>query len=95
MVKNRDGATHTRYERVYAGLPVLGGQLIVHRGPDGTIEEVGKATGAEISVPTAVAPAAKKPKTSTAKDSRAPRKVIWAGRDRPVLAWEQVIGGTQ
>ncbi|MFF0449837.1 M4 family metallopeptidase [Streptomyces sp. NPDC004609] len=95
VVENRDGTTHTRYEQVYKGLPVLGGQLIVHRGPDGAVDDVDRATRAEIAVPATTAPAARKPKAATAKGSRAPRKVIWAGGDKPVLAWERVVGGTQ
>ncbi|MER6925318.1 peptidase M4, partial [Streptomyces spiralis] len=29
VVKDADGTLHTRYERTYAGLPVLGGDLVV------------------------------------------------------------------
>ncbi|WP_340558036.1 M4 family metallopeptidase [Streptomyces sp. GSL17-111] len=95
VVKNRDGSTHTRYERTYAGLPVLGGQIIVHRGPDGAIEVVDKATDAPITVPTTKAPASRKPAKAEAKGSTAPRKVIWAAEGDPTLAWERVVGGTQ
>ncbi|NGO74069.1 hypothetical protein G5C65_38285, partial [Streptomyces sp. SB3404] len=52
VVKNRDGATHTRYERTYAGLPVLGGEIIVHRAPDGSIESTDRANPLDITVPT-------------------------------------------
>ena len=31
VIKDADGTIHTRYERTYAGLPVLGGDLIVHQ----------------------------------------------------------------
>lgn len=95
VVKNRDGATHTRYERVYEGLPVLGGQLIVHRGPDGVVDEVDKATEARIAPPTTLAPAARKPRTPAARNSLAPRKVVWAAEGTPALAWETVTGGTR
>ena len=30
-----DGSTHVRIDRTYRGLPVLGGDLVVHRGPEG------------------------------------------------------------
>ncbi|WP_416237308.1 M4 family metallopeptidase [Streptomyces marinisediminis] len=95
VVKNRDGSTHTRYERTYAGLPVLGGQIIVHRGPDGAIEVVDKATDARITVPTTKAPESRKPARAEAKGSTAPRKVVWAAEGDPTLAWERVIGGVQ
>ncbi|MFI6285161.1 M4 family metallopeptidase [Streptomyces sp. NPDC051018] len=96
VVENRDGTTHTRYEQVHRGLPVLGGQLIVHRGPDGAVDNVDRATRATRAGFAAVAttaPVTKKPKAATAKGSRAPRTVIWAGGDKPVLAWERVVGG--
>ncbi|AXK34091.1 peptidase M4 [Streptomyces armeniacus] len=95
VVKNRDGTTHTRYERTYAGLPVLGGHLIVHRAKDGAVTGVDKAVEAEISVPSTAAPAAHKPETPKAKGSEAPRKVVWAADGKPVLAWETVTGGLQ
>ena len=31
VIEDADGTVHTRYERTYAGLPVLGGDLVVHR----------------------------------------------------------------
>ena len=34
---------HTRYERTYAGLPVLGGDLVVHDAKAGATESVTKA----------------------------------------------------
>lgn len=33
VLKDADGTLHTRYERTYGGLPVLGGDLVVHTGP--------------------------------------------------------------
>ncbi|WP_030549115.1 M4 family metallopeptidase, partial [Streptomyces albus] len=103
----RDGTTHTRYERTYAGLPVLGGDLVVHETRSGKHEGVTKATKATIKVPTTrtdiTATTAKKTALATAKDeagpkattAKAPRKIIWAGDGTPVLAWETVTGGLQ
>ena len=95
VVKNADGTTHTRYERTYGGLPVLGGDLVVEAGKDGAVRNVAKATSAALSLRTADAPAAHKPATPEAKGSKAPRKVVWAADGKPVLAWETVTGGTQ
>jgi Zn-dependent metalloprotease len=50
VVKNADGTTHTRYERTYAGLPVLGGDLVVHESESGRTEGVTRATKATIEV---------------------------------------------
>ncbi|MFF3870479.1 M4 family metallopeptidase [Streptomyces sp. NPDC001978] len=107
VVKDAAGTVHTRYERTYAGLPVLGGDLIVHTSKAGKAEGVTKATKSAIRVASlkpqiATAKAEKQALTAaqaagsakTAADS-APRKVIWAGSGKPVLAYETVVGGLQ
>ncbi|MDI6409385.1 M4 family metallopeptidase [Streptomyces albus] len=94
VIKNKDGSTHVRYERSYDGLPVLGGDLIVHKSASGKRTGTTKATSAKIAVKTD-APAAHKPAAAAAKGSKAPRKVVWAAEGKPVLAWETVIGGVQ
>ncbi|MFF8955368.1 M4 family metallopeptidase [Streptomyces sp. NPDC014894] len=105
VLKDADGTLHTRYERTYAGLPVLGGDLVVRTGPTGAVQGVNRATSARITVPgttpsrTAEAAnafalgRAKRTGTKEAKASRAPRAVIWAASGKPVLAWESVVGG--
>lgn len=50
VVKDADGSVHTRYERTYAGLPVLGGDLVVHESASGARKGVTKATKATIEV---------------------------------------------
>ncbi|MEU0841344.1 M4 family metallopeptidase [Streptomyces sp. NPDC005962] len=107
VVTDADGSVHTRYERTYDGLPVLGGDLIVHQTPSGAKDGVTKATNADITVAdtrasfaasgaqrTALA-AAKAADVTGATTERAPRKVIWAATGKPVLAYETVIGGLQ
>ncbi|MFH0242311.1 M4 family metallopeptidase [Streptomyces sp. HK10] len=95
VIKNADGTVHTRYERTYDGLPVLGGDLVVEESPGGAVAEVAKATAAKIAVPSTSAPASKKPSKAAAEGSTAPRKVVWAADGKPVLAWERVVGGTR
>ncbi|MEU6406957.1 M4 family metallopeptidase [Streptomyces sp. NPDC046985] len=107
VVKDADGALHTRYERTYAGLPVLGGDLIVHTAASGRAEGVTRATTAAVKVASLtpkLAPAtAAKQALALAKDAgsaktsadQAPRKVIWAGGAKAVLAYETVVGGLQ
>ncbi|MFH8347356.1 M4 family metallopeptidase [Streptomyces sp. NPDC018045] len=106
VIKDADGTVHTRYERTYEGLPVLGGDLVVHEKKNGT-RTVDKATQARIAVPTTdaaqparaaeksalSASAAEKNSKAAAKD--APRKVIWAASGKPVLAYETVVTGVQ
>ncbi len=96
VVKDKDGTTHTRYERTYDGLPVLGGDLIVHRAKSGDLKRVSKANGHALKVDTAPGTLkSTRPDTPKAKGSQAPRKVVWAGDGKPVLAWETVVGGIQ
>nr|WP_206345212.1 M4 family metallopeptidase [Streptomyces thermoviolaceus] len=107
VVRDADGTVHTRYERTYAGLPVLGGDLVVHTSPAGKTKGVTKATEASIKVasltPKVAAATAEKQAVSLAKEAgsaqtsadRAPRKVIWAATGKPVLAYETVVGGLQ
>ncbi|WP_245970787.1 M4 family metallopeptidase [Streptomyces rishiriensis] len=105
VVQDADGTTHTRYERTYAGLPVLGGDLVVHAAGGRTT--VSRATGATLEVPSltpklaassatgkALA-AAKGADVTGAATERAPRLVIWAAAGKPVLAWETVVHGVQ
>ncbi|GLX51767.1 M4 family metallopeptidase [Streptomyces sp. MB22_4] len=106
VVKDVDGTLHTRYERTYAGLPVLGGDLVVHTAKSGKTEGVTKATKATIKVasltPKLTPAAAEKQAVSAAKTlgsakstADGARKVIWAGSGKPVLAYETVVGGLQ
>ncbi|MFJ4480270.1 M4 family metallopeptidase [Streptomyces xanthochromogenes] len=107
VVKDADGTVHTRYERTYEGLPVLGGDLIVHTSKSGTTQGVTRASTATLKLatttPRITAATAQKQALSLAKDrgsakstsDRAPRKVVWAAADKPVLAYETVIGGLQ
>ncbi|MFI7011358.1 M4 family metallopeptidase [Streptomyces sp. NPDC050145] len=87
VVKDRDGATHTRYERTYDGLPVLGGDLVVHRTKSGAREGVTRATSKSIDVATSGA-------SLTAAPSGA-RKVVWAASGTPRLAYEKVVKSTE
>ncbi|MER8101667.1 M4 family metallopeptidase [Kitasatospora sp. NPDC094016] len=49
-VVDKDGTRHLRFERTYAGLPVLGGDLVVHQSARGTVESVDKAVSAQLSL---------------------------------------------
>ncbi|WP_306333457.1 M4 family metallopeptidase [Streptomyces sp. KL118A] len=106
VVKDANGTTHTRYERTYDGLPVLGGDLVVHTAKSGKVKRVTKATKATVKVASTDAKLGKssvaksaestaaKAKTTKA-DAQSPRKVIWAAEGKPVLAYETVVTGMQ
>ncbi|WBO68270.1 M4 family metallopeptidase [Streptomyces camelliae] len=109
VVKDNDGTVHTRYERTYAGLPVLGGDLVVHTPPaslaKGTVTTTyNNQHRIKVASTTATftksAAESKALKTAKALDAKKPatdsaRKVIWAGTGTPKLAWETVISGFQ
>ncbi|MGW1225463.1 M4 family metallopeptidase [Streptomyces sp. NPDC001478] len=110
VVQDNDGTTHTRYERTFAGLPVLGGDLVVKESPAGATQSVSKAsrvTSAQLkAVDTTadVAPAAaekqavglaKADGSSRTAADKAPRKVVWMASGTPQLAYETVVGGLQ
>ncbi|MBB4712489.1 Zn-dependent metalloprotease [Streptomyces luteogriseus] len=107
VVKDADGTVHTRYERTYDGLPVLGGDLVVKAAKSGATKAVVKATRAAIKPATTTAAvsaakaekqalaAAKADDAKSADVDKAPRKVIWAASGKPVLAYETVVGGLQ
>ncbi|MER6145230.1 M4 family metallopeptidase [Streptomyces sparsogenes] len=107
VTKDADGTLHTRYERTYDGLPVLGGDLVVEESRSGAVRSVAKATKARVKVAdttATVAPATAEKaavKAANAQGSRkteaerAPRKVIWAAKGTPRLAYETVVGGLQ
>ncbi|NEA66812.1 M4 family metallopeptidase [Streptomyces sp. SID12488] len=107
VLKDADGTLHTRYERTYAGLPVLGGDLVVHENAAGVTKGVTRAHNAAIKVadltPEVTTAAVEKQAVTLAKKagstkseaSNAPRKVIWAASGTPTLAYETVVGGLQ
>ncbi|MGW3210401.1 M4 family metallopeptidase [Streptomyces sp. NPDC001135] len=105
VVKDADGTLHTRYERTYAGLPVLGGDLVVASRSGKTMDVV-RATGATLKVasltPAVSKAAAEKQAVQRARTlggSRSAadsvRTVVWAASGKPVLAYETVVGGFQ
>ncbi|MFF4659174.1 M4 family metallopeptidase [Streptomyces sp. NPDC001381] len=105
VIQDADGTTHTRYERTYAGLPVLGGDLVAHVRSGRTT--VSRASGATLEVPSLTPKlsaagadgkalsAAKNAKVKSPETEDAPRLVIWADAGRPVLAWETLVEGVQ
>ncbi|WP_406483191.1 M4 family metallopeptidase [Streptomyces sp. NBC_01615] len=107
VVKDANGTVHTRYERTYAGLPVLGGDLVTHVTKSGHLKGVDKAAKARISVASTEAAVsastAKKSALSAASSekgaaktaSTTTRKIVWAVPAKPVLAYESVVKGVQ
>ncbi|MEU1321407.1 M4 family metallopeptidase [Streptomyces microflavus] len=110
VAQDRDGTTHTRYERTLDGLPVLGGDLVVQETTAGqtlSVTKASKATTAQlkaVGLTADVAPAAaekqalgaaKAEGSKATEAENAPRKVVWLGSGSPQLAYETVVGGLQ
>ncbi|MCD4524902.1 M4 family metallopeptidase [Nocardioides sp. cx-173] len=100
-VVDPDGSTHVRLERTYSGLPVLGGDLVVHRGPAAGWEGVSQTLAAPLELATtpAVAGTTAQERALSAAGAlkgirnlragdRAPRLVVDALVATPRLAWE-------
>jgi Zn-dependent metalloprotease len=101
VVRDTDGTQHIRYDRTYAGLPVIGGDLVVEQTPAGAIGKVTWASPRRIAVPSTDAPVAGgTAKTAAAAraglraGTSAPVKVVYAALHRPVLAWQTTVTGT-
>ncbi|MEV6565474.1 M4 family metallopeptidase [Streptomyces kronopolitis] len=107
VIKDADGTVHTRYDRTYAGMPVLGGDLVVHSAKGGAIKSTTKSTNKSIKVASTtakIAPAAAAQsaqgtaaKSLSAKkaDAQTPKKVVWAASGSPVLAYDTLVKGVQ
>lgn len=104
---DRDGSTHVRLGRTYHHLPVLGGDLIVHRGPaqgwQGVTQSLKKPLTLHVT-PKVTAKAA----STTAAEKRAatrgithrkvagdPELVVDARSGSPRLAWQVMVGGVR
>ncbi|MFE1010505.1 M4 family metallopeptidase [Streptomyces sp. NPDC058794] len=102
VIVDADGTQHVRYDRTYRGLPVLGGDFVVHLAPDGGYRGADRATSAAVSLPT-VTPELSAPKAAdlAATALRAanpgqllkrltaePELVVDALHGAPKLAWQ-------
>ncbi|MDT7788241.1 MAG: hypothetical protein QOF58_6660, partial [Pseudonocardiales bacterium] len=96
-----DGATHVRYERTHAGLPVLGGDVVVHLKPSGAFDSSSLTLSRPLDVATTAA-VSRDQAVSTAKsvlkgtiDSTSAREVVDATDSTPALAWEVTVNGVR
>ena len=99
-VVDDDGSTHVRFQRTYAGLPVRGGDVVVHQGPADQWRGTSQTLGAPLALatrPTLAASGATSRALAAEPLARAvdglraqgtPRLVIDALGSSPRLAWE-------
>ncbi|WP_327680779.1 M4 family metallopeptidase [Kitasatospora sp. NBC_00458] len=94
-VVDADGTRHLRFERTFAGLPVLGGDLVVHQASDGAVKAVDKAVAARISVPS-LTPAIPADKAASQASGAVQSTVgIAADKDESPLAEVHQAGAAQ
>ena len=102
-----DGTSHVRLDRTYRGLPVVGGDLVVHQAPGGSLEGVSQTlkaplhlatspkVGATAAAVTALAPTKLNRSIDGQKTTGTPQLVVDATGATPRLAWKVMSGGTQ
>jgi Zn-dependent metalloprotease len=100
VVRDADGAEHVRYDRTFAGLPVIGGDLVVAQTPQGKVRTVTWASPDKIAVRSTQAAVSGKQassrvasRTDLKQTGAGARKVVYAVHHRPVLAWETEVTG--
>ncbi len=106
VLVDADGSSHVRLTRRYRGLPVLGGDLVVHQGSRGTWRGSSQSLATDLTLPVtptvsraAADAAALAPShvtsSVTGAEVSATRLVVDATGASPRLAYEVVTGGTQ
>ncbi|MGZ4747686.1 MAG: M4 family metallopeptidase [Oryzihumus sp.] len=102
VISDPDGSTHVRYERTFAGLRVIGGDLVVHRDKAGAVRGVNWNASGKAEVPSttpklarsaALAQGARASKFSVQKS--ADELVVYAGSGTPRLAYDVVTTGVK
>jgi len=102
ILTDPDGTQHVRMDRFYRGLPVLGGDLVVHSSSSGTVRGMSSTLAAApaLSTVATVAPARAAElavAASVAGDRRpsAPKLVVFARNGAPRLAYTVLVTGVQ
>jgi Zn-dependent metalloprotease len=94
------GTSHVRFTRTYNGLPVYGGDVVLHLDKNGAVRGTSNSLAAPLSLVTAPKvlgfEASAKARTAfagTIKNVGAPRLIVDASRGTGRLAWETEISG--
>lgn len=106
-VQDADGGSHVRMERTVHGLPVIGGDIVVHQGSGNAFEGVSQTLKAPLdlkvtpslakgaAVTEALAPSKVTGSIENLRSGGSPRLVIDAVSTTPRLAWEVSTAGRQ
>jgi Zn-dependent metalloprotease len=101
VLRDADGTEHVRYNRTFDGLPVIGGDLIVQESPQGKLAVARASDDRIVLASTDAAVTGKRAKSDAAErndlsaGAAAPVKVVYARGDKPVLAWQTEVKGTE
>ncbi|MEU6082692.1 M4 family metallopeptidase [Streptomyces sp. NPDC047108] len=99
---DKDGTRHVHLDRTYQGLPVLGGDVVVHSAPDGNLRETTLTLKSPLSLSTDAKVSAKKAEKTAVKRFKAKRGtthttssklVVDALSGKPRLVWQVVVDG--
>jgi Zn-dependent metalloprotease len=101
VARDSNGTEHVRYERTYAGLPVIGGDFVVHESAGRSVRSVDWAHPSRVQVSSVKAVVARVAAMDDAEaatparrdDAASARKVVFAADHKPVLAWETRVTG--
>ena len=93
VLVDADGTRHVRLDRTYRGLPVLGGDFVVHAHADGRLRGTTVAQKQPIRVPAKPAVSAEKAATiaNIPAGKRTAALVVDAASGRPALAWSILV----
>jgi Zn-dependent metalloprotease len=99
VIADADGSTHVRYDRTFAGLRVIGGDLVVHRTADGATR-ADRAGSGSVEVDSTTASITPQDATATGRQQAryTPRSaeaelVVYARGATPRLAYDVVTEG--
>ena len=100
VVLDADGSAHVRFDRTYDGLPVLGGDLVVHQGPQGGYRGADRASSSRISLASTRATVSPQRAADLATatvgfraTSATPELSVYALRGAPRLVWQTAVDG--
>ncbi|GAA0686649.1 M4 family metallopeptidase [Kitasatospora atroaurantiaca] len=101
VIVDADGIQHVRFDRTYQGLPVIGGDLVVHQDARGRLKDSSRAKGhspvVKSTVPSIPAKAGAAHALSAVPGISAatsvPQLVVWAADGTARLAWQTTVSG--
>ncbi|MGW4856005.1 M4 family metallopeptidase [Streptomyces sp. NPDC004288] len=102
VVLDADGTQHVRFERTYRGLPVVGGDFVVHQKADGSLKGSTHARAHRVAVASVTpgidargtaAGALKRSEGVVDAARSTPELIVWAADGTPRLAWRTTVQG--